>query len=376
MPKIALIVLLSATLLACATQSPTQKTGKSPQKFPKKPTIALVLGGGGAKGFAHIGVIDELEKHGIRPDLVVGTSAGAIVGAVYAAGKSPQQLTQFAKQFDESTLIDVTPAHQGLLAGKKLQDYVNQQVGNLPAERLPIRFAAVATDAQTRQATAFTVGNTGLLVQASSSIPKLFIAPRINAQGQADRYGKRYLDGGQSALVPSAIARKLGADIVIAVDVMADTTPPTPNLSTSETLSVKRNASGISAQFGGFSLEIPLDFKDLPFKIDEHKIPETFDVVIPSTIQAVIHNPTSIWQTLSTAKMSEQDKQASDVIIRPATASISPIDSHKYSTAIRAGKVATQSQILTIQHLIAQKTAHKWPKNKKSPNPLSDFLYQ
>lgn len=341
----------------------------TPQKIPttpvkpvsKKPVVALVLGGGGAKGFAHIGVIAELERQGISPDMVVGTSAGAMIGAFYASGEyvkngSAQGLIVLGNAFDEKSLLDLAPSHQGLIEGKALRQFVNAKVGNRPAQNLPKRFVAVATDPQ-GQAVALAVGETGLLVQASASIPKLFIPPRINTQGQSDKFGTRYVDGGQSALVPSAIARQLGADVVIAVDVMNDATLdlPTANTDDSEPISIKRDKTGVSASFAGFSFSIPIDFDELPIKIDDSKVPSEFQIGVPTQALKMLGNPTSIWQTLATAKMREQDKQASDVIIRPNLAKISVVDTDKRHLAILAGQTATAPHIIKIKDLIANK---------------------
>lgn len=351
-------------LLASCAGTPSAKTAqhssaKSPTKS-SKPTIALVLGGGGAKGFAHIGVIGELEKNGISPDMIVGTSAGAMIGAIYAGGSTPSQLQAFANAFDEKSLIDLSPSHQGLIEGNYLRQLINRQVQNRTVKELPKRFVAVATDLKTGQAVALTTGDTGLIVQASSSIPKLFIPPRINDKGQMDRYGNRYVDGGQSALVPAQIAKNMGADIVISVDVMSDNTPVAFEMSdfesaNGEPLSIKRDKGGFSASFGGFSLNIPVNFDDLPIKIDDSKIPSEFSLNIPKKALDIIGNPTSIFANLSTAKMSEQDKQASDIVIRPKLQTISVIDTQKRQTAIIAGQVATAQEIGKIKGLIDEK---------------------
>ena len=125
------------------------KTAQTPpvttQLKAREPVIALALGGGGAKGFAHIGVIKVLESHGIKPRIVTGTSAGSFVGSIYASGKTPYQLQQLALQLKEADIRDLTLNSQGIILGQKLQNYVNTQVSNKPIEKFPIRFAAVAT---------------------------------------------------------------------------------------------------------------------------------------------------------------------------------------------------------------------------------------
>ena len=183
----------------------------APVLTPVKLRIGLALGGGAAKGFAHIGVIKMLEASGIHPDVVSGTSAGSVVGALYASGMDAFQLQEQAFSLDESKVRDVRLFSGGLVQGQKLQDYVNQLVDNRPMEKLKLPFAAVSTDLETGQRVVFVRGNTGQAVRASSSIPGVFEPAVIN--------GKRYVDGGVSSPVPVDAARQLGADIVIAVDI-------------------------------------------------------------------------------------------------------------------------------------------------------------
>jgi NTE family protein len=178
---------------------------------PVKLKIGLALGGGAAKGFAHIGVIKMLEASGIQPDVVAGTSAGSVVGALYASGMDPFQLQEQAFALDASNIRDVRLFSGGLVQGRKLQDYVNQLVGQRSIEKLKLPFAAVATQLETGQRTVFVRGNTGQAVRASSSIPGVFEPAEIS--------GEHYVDGGVVSPVPVDAARQLGADFVIAVDI-------------------------------------------------------------------------------------------------------------------------------------------------------------
>jgi NTE family protein len=178
-----------------------------------KPRIGLALGGGAAKGFAHIGVIKMLEASGIHPDVVSGTSAGSVVGALYASGMDAFRLQETAFSLDEATVRDVRLFSGGLVQGQKLQDYVNQLVKQQPIEKLHTPFAAVATVLETGDRAIFVRGNTGQAVRASSSIPGVFEPVEIN--------GKHFVDGGVVSPVPVDAARQLGADIVIAVDISA-----------------------------------------------------------------------------------------------------------------------------------------------------------
>ena len=172
--------------------------------------VALVLGGGGTRGFAHVGVIKALESAGIRPDIVTGSSSGAIVAALYAGGLSGVELERLAVELDQGALIDFSLFGSGWVRGEALQDYVNGAVGNLPMEKLAKPFAVVATDAKSGKMVIFNRGNTGLAVRASSSVPDLFIPPVID--------GVPYLDGGLTSPVPVRVAKATGADVVIAVD--------------------------------------------------------------------------------------------------------------------------------------------------------------
>src|SRR6185503_9293542 len=177
----------------------------------ERPLVALVLGSGGARGFAHIGVIKALEEAGIRPDIVTGASSGAIVAALYAGGRSGRELEQVALSLQEGDLVDVTLFGSGWVLGEALQDFVNRMVDGRPIEHLARPFAAVATESRTGRMVVFNRGNTGLAVRASASVPRVFQPPVIN--------GEEYVDGGISSPVPVKIARAMGADIVIAVDV-------------------------------------------------------------------------------------------------------------------------------------------------------------
>ena len=182
--------------------------------------IGLALGGGAAKGFAHIGVIKMLEANGFVPEVVAGTSAGSVVGALYASGMDPFQMQTNAIALDEASIRDVSLFSGGVVKGQKLQDYVNQQVGNRPIERMRKPFAAVATELETGKRIFFVRGNTGQAVRASSSIPGVFEAVEIGKS--------HYVDGGVVSPVPVDAARQLGADIVIAVDISSKASGKNP----------------------------------------------------------------------------------------------------------------------------------------------------
>lgn len=183
-----------------------------PPPGPQRPVkIGLALGGGAARGFAHVGVIQALEARGIVPDIVVGTSVGSFVAALYASGYDGAHLQRVAMQFEESTLTDWSLPSRGLFKGQALQDFVNEQVGQRPIERLPRKLAIVATDLASGEMMVFERGNVGMAVRASSSVPGVFQPVAIG--------NHEYVDGGLVSPVPVRIARRLGADVVIAVDI-------------------------------------------------------------------------------------------------------------------------------------------------------------
>jgi NTE family protein len=206
-------ILLAALLSACAAPPPpAPPPAPHPVQVPKPPLkIALALGGGAARGFAHIGVIKALEAQGIVPDIVVGTSAGSVVAALYAAGMSGFELQNLALQMDESMVADWTLPNRGVLKGMALQDFINQKVKSLSIQRLPKPLGVVATDLQSGEMVLFRRGDTGIAVRASSAVPGVFQPVEIG--------GRDYVDGGLTSPVPAQSARSMGADFVIAVDI-------------------------------------------------------------------------------------------------------------------------------------------------------------
>ncbi|MBU3725267.1 MAG: patatin-like phospholipase family protein [Burkholderiaceae bacterium] len=185
----------------------------APLREVRRAKFALVLGGGAARGFAHIGVIKVLEANGIMPDLIVGTSAGSLVGALYASGIDGFELQRLGLALDESTFADWTIGSRGLIRGEALAAYVNQQLKQQTIERLKRSLAIVATDLRSGEEIVFQRGDTGAAVRASSAVPGIFSPVRV---GDRD-----YVDGGLTHPVPAAIARRLGADVVLAVDISA-----------------------------------------------------------------------------------------------------------------------------------------------------------
>ena len=180
------------------------------------PRIGLALGGGAARGFAHVGVIEVLEQAGLPPHLVVGTSAGSLVAALYASGKSTVQLRQVAETMEEAQITDwmLPILNRGALRGEALARYVQAQVGGQTIEQMRLPLGIVATDLRTGQGVTFRRGHTGAAVRASSAVPGVFQPVRIGDQ--------EFVDGGLVAPVPVRQAREMGANFVIAVDISSD----------------------------------------------------------------------------------------------------------------------------------------------------------
>jgi NTE family protein len=206
-------LLLVAALLAGCASRPVPPPVVEPPVAKRAPRIGLALGGGAARGFAHVGVIQVLEEAGLKPDLVVGTSAGSLVAALYASGRSGSQLQQVALEMEEAAFTDWTLPifSRGMLRGEALARYVNGQVGGRLVEAMPLPLGIVATDLNSGQGVLFQRGDTGTAVRASSAVPAVFLPVRIS--------GHDYVDGGLVSPVPVRFARQMGAELVIAVDI-------------------------------------------------------------------------------------------------------------------------------------------------------------
>jgi NTE family protein len=221
------VAALAALLAACQTPPPVPAPTPTPpaeappalpKPPPRPPRIGLALGGGAARGFAHIGVIQVLEEAGIRPDLVVGTSAGSLVAAMYASGKTGTEMAATAQTMDEGGITDWAFPTRGLIRGEALARYVREQTGNRPIEQMKLPLGIVATDLDSGAAVLFQRGDTGVAVRASSAVPAVFQPVKIGS--------REYVDGGLVSPVPVRFARQMGAELVLAVDISS---PPDGN---------------------------------------------------------------------------------------------------------------------------------------------------
>lgn len=270
-------------LWGCGT-APEIKEQPKPHPIARTPKIGLVLGGGAARGFAHVGVIKVLEAQGISPDIVVGTSAGSVVGALYAGGYTGFELQKISFQLDEASVSDLVLPDRGFIKGEQLQNFINRTLQNRPIEKLNKTFASVATDLQNGELVMFRRGNTGMAVRASSSVPGVFQPYMIG--------GREYVDGGLTSPVPVKVARSLGADIVIAVDISAK----------------PRNA----------------------------KIKDSLDILLQTF--AIMGNSISSYELMD-----------ADIVIRPNTAGIGSTDFEAKHLAIMEGEKAAQAALPAIR---------------------------
>jgi len=254
----------------------------------RKPVVALVLGAGAARGFAHIGVIKVLEAQGIRPDIVVGSSAGSVIAALYASGASGNELNRLALNLDEATIADwglpFAGRFGGLIKGDALQAMVNREVHNKTIEQMNIPLGVVATDLQSGKGILFRSGNTGLAVRASCSVPGVFQPAVIS--------GKEYIDGGLVAPVPVSYARQMGATLVIAVNISSEP--------------VHQDASGTLG-------------------------------ILQQTI--------SIMQR----SINQYELKAADIVITPQLKQMSSADFKSRNAAVLAGEIAAQEQMALIK---------------------------
>jgi NTE family protein len=265
-------------------------TGPTP--LPAKPAkIAVVLGGGGSKGFAHIGVLKVLEAQHIPVNMIVGTSAGSLVGSLYASGKSAFQLQDIALKMNQDNVIDYDWKiwSGGLIKGDKLENFINSNVNNTPIEKLKIPFYAVATNIATGEEIVFARGNTGMAVHASCAVPAVF---------QPFKFGNNtYVDGGVVSPVPVDVARRNGADIVIAVDIS-----------------------------GGLTKTVP-------------------DGIMESMKKSV---------NIMYSRIAEYQIKNADLVIRPDMKNIGSTDMEKFNEAILEGEKAATLMIPELQKLIAR----------------------
>jgi NTE family protein len=260
-----------------------------PPAPPKPAQIAVVLGAGASKGFAHIGVLKVLEAQKIPIHMVVGTSAGSLVGSLYASGKTAFELQGIAMKMEADNVIDYDWKiwKGGLIKGEKLENFINVNIQNTPIEKLKISFYALATNAVTGEEVVFARGNTGMAVHASCSVPGVFQPLKIG--------NSTYIDGGVVSPVAVDVARRNGADIVIAVDIS-----------------------------GGINTDTPDGIMD--------------------TMRKSL--------SIMYARIAEYQIKNADIVIRPNMKNIGSTDMDKFNEAIFEGEKATSAKMPEIQKII------------------------
>ncbi|CAD5106121.1 patatin-like phospholipase family protein [Zestomonas carbonaria] len=177
----------------------------------ERPIVGLALGGGGLRGYAHVGVLEALEEAGIDVGIVVGTSAGAVIGSAYASGRSVADLKQIAGSLKVSSLTDWRLSMVSLMRGDAMTQWVSSMTNGVPIESMPRRFGAVATGIDTGESVLIDRGDAGLAIRASAAVPGA-MQPVASAIGPL-------VDGGVSSVVPVRFTRAMGADIVVGVDI-------------------------------------------------------------------------------------------------------------------------------------------------------------
>ncbi|KQC11016.1 MAG: hypothetical protein APR62_10775 [Smithella sp. SDB] len=276
-----ILVFTILTLTSCAIIRPPAP--------PKPARIAVVLGAGASKGFAHIGVLKVLEAQKIPIHIIVGTSAGSLVGSLYASGKNAFELQGIAMKMEADNIIDYDWKiwRGGLIKGEKIENFINSNIQNTPIERLKIRYYAVATNAATGEEVVFARGNTGMAVHASCSVPGVFQPLKIG--------NNTYIDGGVVSPVAVDVARRNGADVVIAVDIS-----------------------------GGIGTEVPDGIMDTMGK--------SLDIMY--------------------ARIADYQIKNADIVIRPNIKNIGSADMNKFNEAIFEGEKAASLKLPEIQKII------------------------
>ncbi len=209
-----LAMTMSLSLLAaCGTSQPP--AASTPAADLPKPKVALVLGGGAARGFAHIGVIRALEQEKIPVDMVIGTSVGSLIGAIYASDRNSFELEWTAFKLEKDDLFDYGLLNaftgMGVAKGQKLEEFIRTKIATANIENFKVAYAAVATDLNRGTRVVLDHGSVAKAVHASSAIPGVFEPVEFQ--------GRLLVDGGVMDNIPIAVAREKGADIVIAVDI-------------------------------------------------------------------------------------------------------------------------------------------------------------
>lgn len=288
------LIFLTLLILAansCSNKTPPDKLNLADDNRPK---IALALGGGGARGFAEIGVLRVLEQEKIPIDLVVGTSVGSLIGALYADTGDVLHLEFEAVVIKEEDIFDrslMSFWSGGLVKGERIEQFLNSKLKNKKIQNMKIPFIAVTTDLRTGETIPIKQGSVAKAVHASAAIPGVFVPVKL--------YKRTLVDGAVTNPIPADIARENGADIVIAVAIPA---------------------------------AMPKEAPKNPIQVALHAV------------------------TVMSAKIGDCAAQSADVVIRPDVGDIAYDDFHQKKRLIRAGAAATKAVIKEIREQIRQKS--------------------
>lgn len=303
----------------------------------KKPKIGLALGAGAARGLAHIGVLKALDREGIRIDSIAGTSIGAVIGAIYSSGIGPDEIEEIALNMDKTktlTLFAPTIPYSGLIDGSRITRFIESIIGRQNISDLNIPFAAVATDVMTGEEIVLTKGSLLDALRASASIPGMFTPAK---------HGERFLvDGGLVNPVPVSVAIGMGADIVIAVNVLPAPQKSMQNITMKNErrrdLAQRTDSKTVNLRLSKFlsSLKPVTHFGDLVKR--KTSVPSIFNVIL-QTITIVEHQIITL----------ELARHTPDFLITPSVESIKPLEFFRAEEAIRAGEEATATVLSEIR---------------------------
>ncbi|HDJ28560.1 MAG TPA: patatin-like phospholipase RssA [Proteobacteria bacterium] len=316
------------------------KKWKNNGQWPKQPKIGLALGGGSARGWAHIGVINELEQIGIVPDIICGTSIGALVGGVYLAGQL-DALREWLLQLDRKEIIKYLDIRLlrggGFVEGSRLMDFFHQQMGDLKIEDLPRPYTCVSTDLETGREIWFQKGLLLDAIRASIAVPGIFTPVHL---------GDRWLvDGGLVNPVPVSVCRALGAELVIAVNLNQDSLNRHTGQLTHEYQHDDENEDSVeSSLLQRISDELKQRTDALVSQFFEPKIPTPglFDVLAGSI---------AIMQDRLTRSRMAGDPP--DILLNPHVANIGLLEFDRAAEAIEAGKQCVTSMLPAINCLVS-----------------------
>ena len=298
---------------------------------PSKPKIGLALGAGAARGWAHIGVLRELAAHGVKPDVIAGTSIGSVVGGCYAAGKL-DAIETFARSMTKRrvfAMMDLSFSGMSLITGERLKTALEQELGGWEIENLPIPFAAVATEVGTGHEVWLQRGSLSLAVRASYALPGIFEPVRI---------GDRWLfDGALVNPIPVTVCRALGAEFVIAVNVTADTMYRSTVIR-DQTAAARPTGEGAAAPFAGVADRL----------IEDRLLPRYFNKRTsdaPNVVSAMVDAFNIVQDRILRSRLAGDPP---DATINARLDEVGMFDFHKAEQLIDVGRAAVKRALPNI----------------------------